>query len=106
MSPLQVTSTSVNKKDYSYNAEIFLYKPREQRNHIFFNLKSSSMSLLAFSASFEYLCYGSTANLNMLLLQMSESDVYTSDADIYCHQILTSKVNPCTERVTALQSLK
>ena len=34
---------------------------------VIFNLKSSQMSWVAVSASFEYLCYGSTATINIYL---------------------------------------
>ena len=40
-------------------AEIFLYKPKNQR--FFSKLKSSEMSKLALPDSFEYLCHGSAA---------------------------------------------
>ena len=43
---------------------IFLYPPWS----FFFNLKSSQMSYLALSASFEYLWYGFTAIINILIL--------------------------------------
>ena len=45
------------------------------------------MSHLALSASFEYLCYGSTAILNIFLLRCGD------------RQILTSKVDPRAKRV-------
>ena len=57
------------------------------------------MSYLAFSTSFEYLCYGSTVIRNILLL-LARDRLYTSEADVYRRQILTSKVGPRTERVT------
>ena len=37
-----------------------------KKKKFFFNLKSSEMSQLPLSGSFEYLCYGSTAILNIL----------------------------------------
>ena len=48
------------------------------------------MSLLALSAQFEYLCYGSTAILNIY---------FFSAAIDFRRQILTSDVDPRTERV-------
>ena len=42
----------------------------------FFNLKSSYSSLLAVSASFEYLCYGSTTIINILLLSVRGASLY------------------------------
>ena len=51
-------------------------------NHIdqrdFFNLKSSQTSSLALSALFEYLCYGSIAIINVLILLVRGSP-YTSE---------------------------
>ena len=40
---------------------------------VFFNLKSSYMSYLALSDSFEYTCYESTAITNILMLTVRES---------------------------------
>ena len=54
-----------NREVNSYSAEI-LYKPR--RPKIFFYLKLSQMTRLAFSVSFEYLSYASTSILNCLIL--------------------------------------
>ena len=54
----------------------------------FFYLQSSEVS-----ASFEYLCYGSTAIINILLLQHGDR-LYTSDSGVFRRQILTSKVDP------------
>ena len=45
------------------------------------------MSYLALSASFEYLCYGSMANINIYLIQWGDR-----------LQILTSKVDPRSEK--------
>ena len=78
-----------------YNAEIFLYKP--WRPTIFFNLKSSKMSSLALSDSFEYLCYGSTAIINLLIL--SVLGPHLSESDVCRRQILTYNYIPRTERV-------
>ena len=49
-----------------YNPEICLYKPWRPKG--FFNLKSTSMSYLALSDSFEYLCYGSAALIQISIL--------------------------------------
>ena len=46
----------------------FWYKPCMDTK-VFFLLKSSWMSLLALSASFEYICYESTAIIHILLFQ-------------------------------------
>ena len=48
---------------------LFIYKPRYQ---ILFYLKSSLMSYSALSASFEYLCYGSTAIIHIVLLECGD----------------------------------
>ena len=68
----------------SYNAEIFLYKPR--RSTVFLNLKSSQMSQLPRFVSFQYLCSGSTAiiHFSLILWIFSLGIVYKS-------QILTSE---------------
>ena len=59
-----------------HNAEIFVYKP--WRPEGFFNSKSSEMSYLhvAISGSFEYLCYGSTAIRNILILAVRGPSLY------------------------------
>ena len=45
-----------------YNAEIFLYKPCNGQQRVFFQFESIiNLSQLALSASFEVLCYESTA---------------------------------------------
>ena len=43
-----------------------------QKTEVFFQFKSSYLSELAVSASFEYLYYGSTAIINILLLQCED----------------------------------
>ena len=48
------------------------------------------MSQLALSAYFEYLCYRSTVNRNILFFQC-EDRLYTSESDVYRRQILTYK---------------
>ena len=63
-----------------------------------FNLKSAYMSLLALSALFEYLCYGSAAIKHISLFQCRDR-FETSESDVYRRQILTSKVGPCVEEV-------
>ena len=45
------------------------------------NLKSSQMSWLALSALFEYICYGSTAILNILILSV-RGPSSASDSDV------------------------
>ena len=69
-----------------YNAEIFLYKA--WRPNSLFNSKSSWMSELALSDSFEYLCYGSMAIINIFTLTARGSTLdvriwrlQTSDSD-------------------------
>ena len=56
------------------------------------------MSQLAVSASFEYLCYGSTAIKNILILSV-RNRLYTSESHVYKRQILTYKDGPRAERV-------
>ena len=50
------------------------------------------MTSSALSASFECLCYGSTAIINIL-------NNWTSESDVHRFQILTSKNGPRAERV-------
>ena len=61
------------------------------------------MSLLALSASFQYLCYGVTALRNIFTLYSEVIDFSRQNrqnqSDIYRRQILTTKVNPCAVRV-------
>ena len=56
----------------------------------FLNLKSSLMSQLSLSASFEYLCYGSIAIIMFSIMQRGDR-LYTSEPDVYRWQIQTSK---------------
>ena len=44
------------------------------------------MAYLALSASFEYLCYGSTAIRNILILSARGLSLYTLESDIYRRQ--------------------
>ena len=67
-----------------------------------FNLKSSQMSYLALSTSFEYLCYGSTAIINTINLFQCWDRFYKSESDIYRRQILTHKDGSRTERVSQI----
>ena len=58
------------------------------------------MSKLVPSASFEYLCYGSTHIVNILIHSVRGPDrLLTSESDIYSRQILMYKVGPSTVRV-------
>ena len=61
------------------------------------------MSLLALSASFQYLCYGVTALRNIFTLYSEVIDFSRQNrqnqSDVYRRQILTTKVNPCAVRV-------
>ena len=57
------------------------------------------MSPLSLSASFEYVCHGSTAILNTLLFQCGDR-LQTSESVVYGRQILTAKRGPRAERVT------
>ena len=60
------------------------------------------MSPLALSASFEYLCYWSTAiNIFLFLVRVGHR-IYTSESDVYRRLILTSKDGPRGERVNIL----
>ena len=52
------------------------------------------MSQLTLSDSFDYLCYGSTININMFTLTLRGSTL-----DIHRRQILTTKVGPRAVRV-------
>ena len=67
------------------------------------------MSSLAFSDSFEYLCYGSMVIMNIFTLTVpgSTSDVTRQlESDVYRRQILTTKVGPGTVRVKTQKSDK
>ena len=50
------------------------------------------------SASFEYLCYGFTAIINILFFQCGDR-FQKSESDVYRRQILTSESDPRTKRV-------
>ena len=63
------------------------------------NLKLSSMSQSALPDSFEYLCYGSMAIINIFTLTVWG---YTLVVSVYRRQILTTKVYPRTVRVKLL----
>ena len=67
-----------SEKVNSYNAEIFLYKPGNQRI-LFYS---------AISPSFEYRCYGSTVIINILLFHCGDRPL-TSGSDVYGRHILT-----------------
>ena len=54
--------------------------------------------MLALSASFEYLCYGFTAIINILLLQRGDR-LQTSKSDVYIRQMRKFKVDPRAVRV-------
>ena len=56
-----------------YNAEILLLS--NFRPKVIFNLKPPYMSWIALSASFEYLCYWSTANGTILILSFRGSSI-------------------------------
>ena len=58
------------------------------------------MSSLAFADSFEYLCYVSTAIINMFTLTVRGS---TLESDVCRRQILTPKVDPRAVRVNPFQ---
>ena len=58
------------------------------------------MSLLALSASFEYLCYGSTTIINSFTFTVPRS----LESDVCRRQILTSKVDARAVRVNIVQS--
>ena len=60
---------------------------------VLFNSKSTLMSKLALTDSFEYLCYGSTTIRNMFTLTVRGSTR---------RQILTAKVYPQTVGVIAI----
>ena len=56
------------------------------------------MSYLSISASFEYLCYGSTTVINILILSAREPSLDVRN-DVYKERILTSEVDPRAKRV-------
>ena len=56
------------------------------------------MSKLALSASFEYLCYGSTAIIKRVTLLVRGSTL-TSECDVFRRHNPTSKVDPRTVKV-------
>ena len=55
------------------------------------------MSSSVLSDSFEYLCYGSTAIINIVTLSVRDR-LYTSESDVYRWQALMTKVDPRTVR--------
>ena len=55
------------------------------------------MSWLSLSDSIEYLCYGSTAILNLFFQCVAR--LYTSEYDVYRYKTLTYKDSPRSERV-------
>ena len=55
------------------------------------------MSAPAPSDSFEFLCYGSTGIINILIFS-ARGHHYTSESDVYIRQILTYKDGPRAER--------
>ena len=55
------------------------------------------MSYSVLSDSFEYLCYGSTAIINIVSLSVHDR-LYTSESDVYRCQVLTYKDDPRTVR--------
>ena len=81
-----------------YNAEICLYKAWKRKG--FFQIEIIRNVLLALSVSFEYICYGSTAIINILLFQCGDHFYRpTSESGVYRRLILTYKDGPCAERV-------
>ena len=65
----------------------YVYKPWRPKS--FFNSKLCQTSYLALSASFEYICYGCTAIINIFTLTVRESILHvriwrpqTSDSDV------------------------
>ena len=58
-------------------SKIFVFKPWVIS--FFFNLKSSKLSQSALSAKFEYLCYWSTAIINILTLSARGRQILTSE---------------------------
>ena len=59
------------------------------------------MSQLDLSDSFEYLCYGSTAIINISYSYSAGIDFKSTESDFYRRQILRTKVDPRTARVKA-----
>ena len=80
----------------AYTAELLLSKLWRLKG--FFNLKSSQMSYSSLFDSFEYLCYGSTAVKNILILLVRDR-LYKFESGVYRRQILTFKDGTRAERV-------
>ena len=74
----------------------FLYKQREQLFSLFEIIRNALV--LALFDSFEYLIYGATVIINIVLFQCGDR-LCTSESDVYRRQILTYKVGPRAERV-------
>ena len=68
------------------------------------------MSSRAFFDSFEYLCYGANAIINMFTLTVrgggGGGGLQSSESDVYRRQILTTKVDPRAVRVIPLSATK
>ena len=62
------------------------------------------MSSSALADSFEYICYGSTANRPINIFTVTARGL-TSESDVYRRQILTSKVDPRAVRVKPLLTI-
>ena len=60
------------------------------------------MSYLDLCDSFEYLCYGSNAIINIFTLTARG---LTLESDVYRRQILTTKVDPRTVKVNPLSTI-
>ena len=59
------------------------------------------MSYSALSDSFEYLCYVSTAIINIFLFLQRRDRHQSSESDVDRRQILTTEVGPCAVRVNS-----
>ena len=59
------------------------------------------MSWLVLPASFEYLCYGSKAIINILLFQCDDR-LYTAESDVHGQWIVTANVDSRTERMNKI----
>ena len=78
----------------------------ETKGFFQFKILIKCMSLLALSASFKYLCFESTAIINILIILMwggGGGRQYTSESDVHRRQILTYKDGPRDGRVYIVQ---
>ena len=63
------------------------------------------MAQLALSGSFDYLRYGSTAIITILILSVREPSLYVRIWRLHRRQILTYKDDPRTERIISISAI-